>query len=320
MDFVTDSIELLRITFLLGAVLALICKKKFGITPGGIIVPGLLACILLTSFYAFLFTIFTSVICWVIYKLLFSSYAVSTRWSSLIIIAMSLILGTAELALLQKMDIGNIDIQTLSIIIPGLFTISAKRYGFSPALQSTLTVTLLTYLGGAFLATILPSALTSYLGVRLGGFDVLTLPNPLISPLISVGASVLIYFWFSIRSGGYMIAPFLVALLAVSPVQFALVLTGVLLSYLTIKMIQKYTLIIGLERFVMSLFCGYFVVSMLDFVAITIGIPNYQTAPLILIIAIAVITNDLSLLPLRKYLSKGLGPALLTSYLARVVI
>lgn len=51
--------------------------------------------------------------------------------------------------------------------------------------------------------------------------------------------------------------PFLAVLTVDAPFQVILIIIGIALSYFIVKLIQKYTLIIGLERFVVSLFCGY---------------------------------------------------------------
>lgn len=132
--------------------------------------------------------------------------------------------------------------------------------------------------------------------------------------------SILAYYRFGIRSGGYLIAPFLAVVLFSSPIQALLMFTGVACSYLAIKLIQKYTLVIGLERFVLSLFCGYFIVTLIDYVAIYIGIPGYRPSPLIIIIAIAVLTNDLSLQPLVPSLRKGVIPNLLVSFITKLAV
>jgi hypothetical protein len=111
------------------------------------------------------------------------------------------------------------------------------------------------------------------------------------------------------------------AVLLNSPIQFGLIVFGIALSYLAIRTIQRYTLVIGLERFVLSLFCGYFVITIIDLIAITIGLGDgYSPAPLVLIIAVAVITNDLCLQSVEQTVKKGIVPSMITSYLTRLAV
>lgn len=318
MDFLNSSTDLTRIVFLIGAVLALMCKKWFGITPGGIIVPGVLACVLFSSFVAFAIILATSLLCWLIYKYFLSNFALSNHWTSLLMISISVFLSLAELAAIKRFNILNQETMLLSMIIPGLVAISAKKYGLSRVLAAMSATTALSFVSGVVILAVVPYYSLSYFSVRLGEFTPLTLANPQLSLTASLLMALIIYHRFGIRSGGYMIAPFLAAVLYVAPIEFILLAIGVMLSYFTVQFIQRRTLIVGLERFVISLFCGYFVVSAIDLIAITVGINDYHPAPLVLIIAIAVLTNDLCLQPIKATLAKGFSPALLASFVARL--
>lgn len=320
MDLISESVDLIRIIFLLGAVLALITKKKFGVTPGGIIVPGLLACIIFTSFNVFLITLFSTILCWMIYKFFISSFAVSSRWMTLMIISISVLIGLIELAIQEQFNLLYTETILLSMIVPGLITLSAKKYGVEKVAYSTFSVTALTVLLGIIIARVVPYDYLSYMSVKLGEFPTLALPNPFVALSLSMATAILLYYWFGIRSGGYMIAPFLAALLFVSPLQFLLLVLGVAFSVIVVKLIQRATLIIGLERFVISLLCGYFVVSIMDALAISGLLSTYYVSPLIVITAMAVLTNDLCLQPIRTTLSKGFSPAFLVACITRLAV
>ena len=318
MDFIGNSLDLVRIVFLLGAVLALICKKKFGITPGGIIVPGILACILFSSFTVFLITLATSMLCWAIYQLFMSSFAITSRQMTLMIVSLSVAIGLIEFALQQQLNIFHTETILMSMIVPGLVTLSAKRYGVKRVALSMLSVTAMTAGIGILLARLVPYEYLSQLTVRLGEFPTLAVPNPFVAFPVSIATAVLLSYRFNIRSGGYLIAPFLAAVLMASPLQFGLLIAGVVLSVAAIKLIQHFTLVIGLERFVLSLFCGYFVVSMIDLLAINGLIIGYHSSALILITAVAVLTNDICLQPIKQFLSRGLAPSFLVSFVTRL--
>lgn len=318
MDTIASSTDLLRIVFLLGAVIALMCKKRFGVTPGGIIIPGLLACTLAMSFVAFVITLVTSVICWFIYTRLIAQFALSSRLTVFVLISLSTILTLLELAAVQKFHLLASEAILLSTIIPGLITLSAKRYGFARATLATLTTTAVTLVAGVAIATMVPYELVSYFSVKLGDFTPMTVPLPYITLPLSILVAVLLYLRFGIRSGGYMIAPVLATIMYTSPMQYLLLLAAIAVSYIMVRVVQKLTLIVGLERFVISLFTAYFVISLVDYVAIATRLHDYRPAPLAFIIVVAVLTNDLSLQPVKKTLGRGLLPASIVSYLVRI--
>lgn len=320
MEIFWTSIDLTRIVFLLGAVLALIYKKKFGVTPGGIIVPGILTGILFASFTAFLIALFSAVLCWVIYKYTFGRYALSRRWASLATLSISVVVGLITMATAQVIPVLSQELMLLSLVTPGLIAISAQKYAPVKVAIGTLTITALCYLAGWALVLTLPYDMLTYLTVQLGTYTQLSLVNPFIVIPVSLLTALLIYYKFGIRGGGILIAPFLATVAFSSPIQALLLTIGVILSYLLVKLALKYTLIIGLERFVLSLFCGYIIVTAIDLLAIHVGIPEYRPAPIVLIIAVAVLTNDLSLQLLRSSLTKGFAPSIIMSHVARLAV
>lgn len=321
MDILEGSFDLVRAVFLIGAVLALLYKKKLGVTPGGVIVPGTLAGILFNSFAAFLLVLASSFVCLVLYKLLFGKYALAKRWSAFIIIGMSVSLGLGAMAFAGQTHVLSQEALILSLVTPGLITISARKYGFVKVTFGALTVTGLSCAAAWLLYTLLPYETLTYLSVHLAAYAPLTLTNPYVALPVSLAISLLMYYRFGVRSGGYLIAPFLATVVANSPLQALLIAAGIGLSYFIIQAIQKYTLAFGLERFVISLFLGYFVVTIIDLLAITVGLgEGYSPAPLVLIIAVAVIVNDLSLQAASRTLKKGVAPSLIASYIAKLAV
>ena len=187
MDYIRDSVDLMRIIFLLGAVMALVYKKKIGVTPGGIIVPGLLACLLIMSFEAFLIVMGISLLCWAIYKLTFARFALSQRASSLALMGLSVGLCIAAVVLSDKYTNLSQETQLFSMVIPGLITISARKYGLQQVMTGTLATTAATFVVGSLIAKILPVAATSYLSTGLGSYHELWLAHPLFSFAVSRG-------------------------------------------------------------------------------------------------------------------------------------
>lgn len=313
MEFFNSSIELQRIVFLFGAVASLLYKKKVGVTPGGIIVPGILAGLLLTDFFTFLITIAITVLTLLFYRYALKRHALSNRWSSLGCISFSVIAGIIVTLLSKKYAAISQEALSISLIAPGLITISAKKYSFKSMAYATLIVTSVTVAAGILLATYVPYHELTYLNVRLGSYDFLRLRKLYIVVPVSLVASVFGYYRYGVRSGGYLIMPFLAVLAVDAPIQALLITVGIALSYFIVKLIQKHTLIIGLERFVVSLFCGYFVVTICDYIAIASGFEGYRPSSVILLTTVAVITNDLSLQPVKLVLLRGIMPAAIVS-------
>jgi hypothetical protein len=248
-----------------------------------------------------------------------SQIALSQRSTSLAIMSLSVTLCIAEALLAEKFNFISQEMLLFSMVVPGLITIGARKYGLSKVFQGTIITTGATYFAGLLLASVVPIAATSYFSTTLGSYPPLELPHPLWSFAVSMSVAVLLYYIFKVRSGGYLMAPFLVLLVVVSPLQGLMLLLGIILSYLTVRFVLAKSLIVGLERFVLSLFCGYFVVSICDYIATMAKFDVYYVSTITLVIAVAVLTNDLTLQPTKKAVSKGFGPAMLASYAARIV-
>lgn len=317
MDIFWSSVDLTRVVFLLGAVLALVYKKKFGVTPGGVIVPGTLAGILFASYVAFLVTIASAVMCYVIYKYTFGRYALERRWAALITISISTALGLALMWGLEVTHILSKELMLVTLVAPGLIAISARKYSPLKVAVGTLSVTAVCYAVGWALLSVIPVGLLTHLSVELDRYTQLSLTNPYLVLPLSLATSILVYYRFGIRGGGYLVAPFMAAVTFSSPIQGALLALGVALSYIAVRIALRYTLMIGLERFVFSLFCAFIVVTAMDLLAASVFIPGYRPSPLVLIIAVAVLTNDLSLQSLKISLKDGFMPVQLVSHLAR---
>ncbi len=320
MDIYSSSIDLMRAIFLVGAVLALLYKKRFGVTPGGIIVPGLLTGVIFQSFIAFMVMTINTLLCWLIYKYVVSNFALSNRWTALVNISISVIISLAAMAVVDTYHLLHQETLLISMVIPGLITISAKKYGIGRVLYACGIVTAAVSAVALLLANVIPYNTLSFFSTHLSMYKPLELTYPLIALPISLLAAILIYYRFGIRGGGYLISPFLAVVFITAPIQGAMVAGGIAISYLIVRIVQRFTLIIGLERFVLSLFCAYFLVSIMDLIAIKYHLASYRPTPLILIIAIAVFTNDLTLQSAPRTVQKGMVPALLTSVITRLAI
>lgn len=320
MELFTYSVDLTRVVFLIGAVLALMYKKKTGITPGGVIVPGLLAVTLDVSFLAFISTMALAVLCSYVYKYTLNTFALSTRWAMLANVGISVTLSIATIELMRHTHLGGQEFLLFSMIIPGLVSQNAKKYSLTKVMYGALAVTAATYAIGWLLTLVAPETWTTALTTQLAAYRPLVLSHAYVVLALSLLMAGLVYFKYKLRAGGYLVAPFLAIVAFSSIPQFIMFGTAVAASYLLVQVVQKHTLTIGLDRFIVSLFCGYFAVTIMDLVAIHAGIAHYRPSPLVLIVAIAVFTNDLCLQPVRDSLTKGIAPSLAASLLLKAVI
>lgn len=208
----------------------------------------------------------------------------------------------------------------LSLVVPGLVAISATKYSFSKVSFGALLVTMLTYFCVIILAAIIPYGTLTWLTVGLGSYVELGITNPFIVFPISILTSIALYYKFGIRSGGYLVAPFLAAAALSSPLQGLLLAVSTLGCYYAVKLMLKHSLMIGLERFVFTLFCAYIAVSLIDLLAVAVHIPGYRPAPIILIIAIAVLCNDLTLQAAKPTLVKGIAPSSLSALIVKAFV
>ncbi len=320
MELFGGSLDLVRLTFLIGAVFALICKKKLGATPGGIVMPGILALALDDSISSFLVIVALSAICFVVARVTFLRLPLRRRWTALLSVSLSVVLGLLAAAML---DLGSRlapDVLVLSLITPGLFTVSARRYGILRTGGSAIVATGATYLVGLALAALLPTALLTASATRLDGYPPLTLSDIYLVLPVGLAMAMVVYWRFGVRGGGYVVGPMAALIAIASPIEFAMLAAAVVLNYLLIRLVLEYTQIIGLERFVLGLFFSYLAVSVMDSVATMVAIPGYRVSSLAMMIAVAVFTNDLTLQPIKRSALLGIGPTFLVSLLVRVLL
>lgn len=320
MDILWSSTELTRIIFVAGAILALVYKKRMGVTPGGIIVPGILAGILFASVPAFIMAIATALACYGVYKVTFGRFALDKRWTALVLITMSTVIGLVQAYVLNAYHLFGSELLLMSLVVPGLMAISMRRYGVKKVLGGTMAVTMLCYAFGWLLLWLIPYGMVTQLTVMLASYQPLVLQNSFVLLPLSLAMAIFLHYKFGIRGGGYLIAPFIAEIAFSSPVQLLLVGGGTLLCYAVVRLALKYTLIIGLERFVLGIIAATLVITAIDMLAAHWTIPGYRPSALIMIVALAICTNDLVLQPAKKTLTQGFSINLAVAMLARGVV
>lgn len=306
MDIIHDSVDLMRLTFLSGALLALLYKKKVGVTPGGIVVPGILTLLLFTDIVVFLITIASALACFLIYEFTLGGRALERKWSSIAMVSISCSIGLTGLYLLDDVYPITQETSLLTMVAPGLIAISIRKYSINSVIKGMSIVTAATTFIGLLLLKSIPIKSATELSVGLSIYPELSLSNPYLVIPASLVAAALVLKSTGTKGGGYLIMPFLAAITWSSPLQLTGVIICTMLSVVTIRLIQSVTLITGLERFVLSLWISGIAITCLDLLATKYTIPGYKASDLIVLISVAVITNELTLQSLKRtYRSYG---------------
>ncbi|MGB4762019.1 MAG: poly-gamma-glutamate biosynthesis protein PgsC/CapC [Candidatus Saccharimonas sp.] len=295
MELIAYSYDLARLVFLVGAVFALAYKKLFGVTPGGIIVPGILAIILASNYIAFFASIAVAVVCYCLYHYTAGRYALEKSHTNYILITLSVLLGAVAHSALNAAGLVDFTTSVVSLICSGLIAISATKYKLSRVLRGVGTTTLLAYGVGIVAASVLPFEMLSQLTTQLAIYTELSAPSAIGWFVLSIVVSLVIYLVTGTKLGGYLLIPYIFLLSVSSPLQAALLTLAMAGNFAIVQLIQRFSFVIGLERFTYSLFGSFLFVTALDLYAATYLIPGYRPSAITTIIIVAVATNALSL-------------------------
>lgn len=294
MELFSNSLELSRFVFVIGAFLALLYKRKSGITPGGIIVPAFLALILDQSFTWFITLLLTAAATQGLYRISIASIALSKHWVVFWNIAISVLLVLLVKATIFS-DYLTTELVLFGVALPGLIAANARHYGAHRVYFGTLLVTAGTVLAGMLLSKLIPFGYATELTVHLSVYKTLTIENtfPMIIATLLTGA--ILYKKLNVRTGGYILAPFVALLAYTSPIEFILFLLFTAIGYFLVQLVLKYSLITGLERFVLSLIISASFVTFIDILGASNIVPFYVASSMILVVAMGVYINDLCL-------------------------
>lgn len=294
MELFSHSLDLSRLVYLIGAVIAVLYKRKTGITPGGIIVPAYLAFLLDESLVWFISSIAITLLTFLIFKYALANRALSKHWAVFSNIAIS----TSIVLLLKFVVFKNSNVSDLFMFgfsVPGLIAANATRYGLAKVSFGALLVTAFTVLSGYILALTIPYGISTKLSTQLGAYDHLVIHRPLVLLPLSLLCAAYITYQYGLRPGGFVLACFVAALLPGSPLQFLLFLLGTVAGYFLVSLIIKHSLTMGLERFVLCMFISTLFVTISDLLAVRFGLQSYLVSSMALVVAMGVIINDLCL-------------------------
>ena len=298
MELITPEIQ--RFSLAIGSLLALFWQQRNGITPGGIIVPGILTNLFLVSPLWCLAVIAMAYLIQWIYQRWFERLQHQRRRPMYILGVLSLLISTPlALAALQLGVIaGSLDGITGSLL-PAVIAFNLHRQNWRPVSKGMLVVTTGTLL---FTLTIvvIGSALFRIDFNELNQYyrhvSSIQLHAKSIQFLIALLVGMAIYKRTHQRPGGYVVAPMAAALL-LEPLSAAMFVVGCLSVEQLVRAISAHSLIVGLNRYVVALLLSIAFVWSVEVLFIQLGMDAlpFQGNHILVVIAILSYANDVVL-------------------------
>jgi hypothetical protein len=295
-----SSPEIQRLSLAIGSLLALAWKDRLGILPGGIIVPGFLTNLLLLSpWWGFLVLGIGYLSQW-IYQHWLERLEHQRRLPMYILGVLSLGISTPCAFAVIQLGLLPASIDSISgSLLPGVIAFNLHRQGWRPVTQGMLLTTAATL--GLTLAVVV-------VGITLFRADFNFLQRYYVHSgnihiqvkavqfLITLILGMMIYQRTQIRPGGYVVAPIAAALL-LHPLSAVMFVIGCISVDWMIQVISQRSLMIGLNRYVVSLLLSTGYVWTMELLLIQAGVQAlpFQANHILVIIAILSYANDLTL-------------------------
>jgi hypothetical protein len=279
--------------------------------------PGAFALILASNLNEFIFASAVCIVTAVVAKYTVFKLAIAEHYHTLMCIAISATFGIIVQLFSEYMPFPTFDTMISVYIIPGLFAASCARFGFLKVVKSSLPLISVSYIFSQILAFAIPMSVLSASQHAIGGYSRFVVEDIYVMLPISLCLAFATYWAFGQRTGGYLAMPIIATICYESPIQGGLIIGAIIVTYVIITIIMRYTHIIGLERFVVCLAIAVFMNFIINIVAGVINVPFYVSSITAASIAIAVVANDLSLNKLQYSLLRGTLPSFLIMLLVR---
>ncbi|HNS36383.1 MAG TPA: poly-gamma-glutamate biosynthesis protein PgsC/CapC [Anaerolineaceae bacterium] len=299
------SVELARLTIILGIVVSILIYKKSGMTMGGILIPGYLALFVSQPLHIIVTLIIATLSYLLVHNTLKKRFMLNGRRLFEVEILVALILQISWSAVLTLFGGRNSALASLygiGFVIPGLITHEIGRQGLSRTLFTTLLGTLFVFLIITPIAAI-EQALPQDLTVVSTSPILRTQPYPYAFPLsllpfaivISIMVDMLIYTRLKIRPGGFVTAAY-IALFVLRPLDLLFILLATVLTYLFVTfMANRFLLVFGRVRFGLIILSSVVISWLLEILVINLSQGLY--APwsgfvIIMPMLVALLTNS----------------------------
>lgn len=289
--------EIQRFSLAFGSLLALFWQQRYGITPGGIIVPGLITNLLLISPGWCLVVVMLAYLIQWIYRRWLERLNHQRRLPMYILGGLSLLISTpfAFAAIHLGLLPASLDSITGSLL-PGVVAFNLHRQGWRPVSQGMLIVTagtLLLTLGLVVVGTDLFQIRFNELDAYYRHASSIQLHGKTLQFLLSLMIGMTIYKRTQRRPGGYVVAPMAAALL-LEPLSATMFVVGCVSVEALVRNVSANSLIIGLNRYVVALLLSTAYVWTVEMVFIQLGMQSlpFQGNHILVIITILSYAND----------------------------
>jgi hypothetical protein len=295
-----STAEIQRFSLAIGSLLALIWQQRNGITPGGIIVPGMLTNLALVSpGWCSIVVAIAYLIQW-IYQRWLERLHHQRQLPMYILGALSILIST-PLAL-AAIHLGIIASRLDGItgcLLPGVIAFNLHRQNWRSVSKGLLIVST-----GTLILTV------SLVGIGSQLFQInfnelnqyyrhvssIQLHLKSVQFLVALLLGMMIYTRTQERPGGYVVAP-MAAVLLLEPLSAAMFVGGCLSVEHLVRAISARSLIVGLNRYVVSLLLsiGYVWSAEMLFIQLGIQALPFQGNHILVVIAILSYANDVVL-------------------------
>ncbi|MEO0854055.1 MAG: poly-gamma-glutamate biosynthesis protein PgsC/CapC, partial [Cyanobacteria bacterium J06648_11] len=293
-----NTADIYRLSLLIGVCVALAYRDRYGIIPGGLIVPGSLVVLLLLSPIWCVTVLGLSAGVYGMYQQWFQRTNYKRRTPMYILAFLSLSMSSVVALTYQHWGWLEFSLDSqVGSILPGVIAFNLDKQGAGKVCRAIAICTPIALVGVLGIAGVLQlSGLLPPLQVTAISNPALQLHYPFIHYSLALGVGYLIYRHQDIRSGGYMVAP-VVALLMLQPFAALHFVTGCAFVYVITRLYCEWTLTVGLRRYgiVLCLSTLYLWGSELVLQVIDPSLLAFQGSSYLLNIAMLSYVNDVIL-------------------------
>lgn len=303
MDLSTPEIQ--RIALIIGAFSASYYKESKGVIAGGMIVPGFLVILLFLSPLWCLAVVASAYAIHAIYSRFLKRIDYQRRTPMYILSFLSLALTYPVALMYMRVGLLPTSIDSLSgTMIPAVIAFTFSRQGVTAVGKAMACTTAVTALLTAMILLLVHGLLGedfNLLNHYYQGGESLHLNARVIQFMVCLLLGYLIYRHTQMRAGGYMVAPVAAGLL-LQPLSAVMFCSGCLFVYLAMRLLSRFSLIIGLKRYVVGLLYSIIYVWGVELLFIRLGLQQlpFQGNHLFVIIAMMSYANDGILHPLQR--------------------
>ncbi|MEM7033773.1 MAG: poly-gamma-glutamate biosynthesis protein PgsC/CapC [Chloroflexota bacterium] len=296
--------ELIRLSIVLGVVISLYVYKRYGLTSGGVIVPGYLALFVLQPTYIVATLGLSTATYFVVHKQLRPRFMLWGRklFESEIVVALTFqIIWVGILALITPSVPAISLLYGVGFLLPGIIAHDMGRQGVSKTLAVTLgcAITvfgLITIIGGMRDLFGLSPALTSDQIAQAASGFAYPVRYLMVGICVSVIATILLYrgpFMGSLRTGGFVTAAYL-ALFLNRPLDLLAIVIGSVITYLVVsKILMQQAILFGRSKVAAMVLVGMITTWLIEFILnLAVGYTPWYGFNAIAPMIVALLAND----------------------------